>query len=89
MTTACWVLLPSRICCVYVFRLLTAFAEEQATGDAIYYLGEALRRGVIDLDVFLKVHICRPSVPITRCSQVSNVAHDAFSIIYGNSGNYR
>ncbi|ELU15363.1 hypothetical protein CAPTEDRAFT_155778 [Capitella teleta] len=35
-------------------QLLTAFAEEQATADAIYYLGEALRRGVIDLDVFLK-----------------------------------
>ena len=39
-----------------VCRLLSAFAEEQATADAIYYLGEALRRGVIDLDVFLKVN---------------------------------
>lgn len=35
-------------------QLLNAFAEEQATEDVIYYLGEALRRGVIDLDVFLK-----------------------------------
>ena len=35
-------------------RLLDAFAEEAATEDAIYYMGEALRAGVIDLDVFLK-----------------------------------
>lgn len=36
-------------------RLLNAFAEEQATEDAIYYMGDALRKGVIELDVFLKV----------------------------------
>lgn len=36
------------------FRLLNAYAEEAATEDAIYYLGEALRSGVIDLEVFLK-----------------------------------
>lgn len=36
-------------------RLLNSFAEEQAIEDAIYYLGEALRKDVIDLDVFLKV----------------------------------
>ncbi|XP_054274933.1 tumor susceptibility gene 101 protein-like isoform X1 [Macrosteles quadrilineatus] len=35
-------------------QILNAFAEEAATEDAIYYMGEALRRGVIDLDVFLK-----------------------------------
>jgi len=35
-------------------QLLNAFAEENAIEDAIYYLGEALRRQVIDLDVFLK-----------------------------------
>nr|CAD7453846.1 unnamed protein product [Timema tahoe] len=35
-------------------QLLAAFAEEAATEDTIYYMGEALRRGVIDLDVFLK-----------------------------------
>lgn len=35
-------------------QLLHTFAEESATEDAIYYLGEALRKGVIDLDVFLK-----------------------------------
>lgn len=35
-------------------QLLNAFAEEAANEDAIYYMGEALRRGVIDLDVFLK-----------------------------------
>lgn len=35
-------------------QLLNAFAEEQATEDAIYYMGDALRKGVIDIDVFLK-----------------------------------
>lgn len=35
-------------------QLVNAFAEESATEDAIYYLGEALRKGVVDLDVFLK-----------------------------------
>lgn len=40
--------------CAVRYRLLNAFAEEAATEDAIYYMGEALRRGVIDLDVFLK-----------------------------------
>ncbi|VVC43908.1 Hypothetical protein CINCED_3A005256 [Cinara cedri] len=35
-------------------QILNAFAEEAATEDAIYYMGEALRRGVIDLEVFLK-----------------------------------
>ncbi|XP_042214351.1 tumor susceptibility gene 101 protein-like isoform X2 [Homarus americanus] len=35
-------------------QLLNAYAEDQATQDAIYYLGEALRRDVIDLDSFLK-----------------------------------
>lgn len=38
-----------------ISRLLNSFAEEQAIEDAIYYLGEALRKDVIDLDVFLKV----------------------------------
>jgi len=35
-------------------QILNSFAEEAATEDAIYYMGEALRRGVIDLEVFLK-----------------------------------
>jgi ESCRT-I complex subunit TSG101 len=35
-------------------RLLNAYAEEAATEDAIYYMGEALRSGVIDLEVFMK-----------------------------------
>lgn len=35
-------------------QLLKAFAEEQAIEDAIYYLGEALRKDVIDLEIFLK-----------------------------------
>jgi len=40
---------------VCIVRLLNAFAEEQATEDAVYYMGEALRKGVVELDVFLKV----------------------------------
>lgn len=39
---------------VFFFRLLNAYAEEAATEDAVYYMGEALRNGVIDLEVFLK-----------------------------------
>lgn len=35
-------------------QLLDAFAEENAIVDAIYYLGEGLRKGAIDLEVFLK-----------------------------------
>ncbi|UYV76413.1 TSG101 [Cordylochernes scorpioides] len=35
-------------------QLLNAHAQENATEDAIYYLGEALRKEVIDLDIFLK-----------------------------------
>lgn len=35
-------------------QLLNSFAEEQALEDAIYYLGEALRKNVISSDVFLK-----------------------------------
>lgn len=36
-------------------QILNLYAEENAIEDTIFYLGEALRRGVIDLDVFLKV----------------------------------
>jgi len=35
-------------------QLLQTFAEENATQDAIYHLGESLGHGVIDLEVFLK-----------------------------------
>ncbi|CAO1354191.1 unnamed protein product [Diamesa serratosioi] len=35
-------------------QLINAYAEEAAIEDAIYYMGEALRSGVIDLEVFLK-----------------------------------
>merc|ERR1711936_940342 len=35
-------------------QLMDAFAEECATEDTIYFLGEALRKGAIDVDVFLK-----------------------------------
>jgi len=35
-------------------QLFNAFAEEAAIEDAIYFLGEALRKGSIDVEVFLK-----------------------------------
>uniref|UniRef100_A0A1B0DB50 Uncharacterized protein n=1 Tax=Phlebotomus papatasi TaxID=29031 RepID=A0A1B0DB50_PHLPP len=35
-------------------QLINVYADEAATEDAIYYMGEALRNGVIDLEVFLK-----------------------------------
>ena len=38
-------------------QILNLYAEENAIEDTIFYLGEALRRGVIDLEVFLKVAI--------------------------------
>lgn len=40
--------------CLITYRLINAYAEEAAIEDAIYYMGEALRSGVIDLEVFLK-----------------------------------
>ena len=38
-------------------RILQLYAEENAVDDTIYYLGEALRKGVIELEAFLKVHV--------------------------------
>ena len=38
-----------------LFRILQLYAEENAIEDTIYYLGEALRKDVIELEVFLKV----------------------------------
>lgn len=35
-------------------QILNTHCEDAATEDTIYYIGEALRRGVIDLDVFIK-----------------------------------
>ena len=35
-------------------QMLNAFVEEAAIEDAIYYLAEGLRSGIIDLDTFLK-----------------------------------
>ena len=39
-------------------RILHLYAEENAIDDTIYYLSEALRKGVISLNVFLKVTNC-------------------------------
>ncbi|XP_062845683.1 tumor susceptibility gene 101 protein [Trichomycterus rosablanca] len=35
-------------------QILNLYAEENAIEDTIFYLGEALRKGVVDLDAFLK-----------------------------------
>ena len=35
-------------------QILNLYAEENAIEDTIFYLGEALRQGVTDLDIFLK-----------------------------------
>lgn len=43
-------------------QILNLYAEENAIEDTIFYLGEALRRGVIDLEVFLKVAQWRTSL---------------------------
>ena len=40
-----------------VCRILQLYAEENAIDDTIYYLGEALRKEVIELEVFLKVEL--------------------------------
>ena len=41
--------------CVMLCRILRLYAEENAIDDTVYYLGEALRKGIVELDVFLKV----------------------------------
>ncbi|XP_054707741.1 tumor susceptibility gene 101 protein-like [Uloborus diversus] len=62
-------------------QLLNAFAEENATEDAVYYLGEALRKGVIDLDIFLK-HVRSLSwkqfmlkALMQKCREKANLPH--------------
>ena len=49
---------PPHLCSPH--RILYLYAEENAIDDTIYYLSEALRKGVISLNVFLKVtdHVC-------------------------------
>ena len=37
-------------------RILELYSEENALDDTMYYLGEALRREKVELDVFLKVN---------------------------------
>lgn len=62
-------------------QILNAFAEENATEDAVYYLGEALRKGVIDLDIFLK-HVRSLSwkqfmlkALMQKCREKANLPH--------------
>ena len=44
--------------CLFLHRILRLYAQENAVDDTIYFLGEALRKGVIELEVFLKVRGC-------------------------------
>jgi len=62
-------------------QILNAFAEENATEDAVYYLGEALRKGVISLDLFLK-HVRSLSwkqfmlkALMQKCREKANLPH--------------
>ncbi|KFM73485.1 Tumor susceptibility 101 protein, partial [Stegodyphus mimosarum] len=62
-------------------QLLNSFAEENATEDAVYYLGEALRKGVISLDLFLK-HVRALSwkqfmlkALMQKCREKANLPH--------------
>ncbi|KAG8181616.1 hypothetical protein JTE90_017736 [Oedothorax gibbosus] len=62
-------------------QLLNSFAEENATEDAVYYLGEALRKGVISLDLFLK-HVRSLSwkqfmlkALMQKCREKANLPH--------------
>lgn len=50
-------------------QILNLYAEENAIEDTIFYLGEALRRDVIDLDIFLKVSPSAviPPVNVSLC----------------------
>ena len=59
-------------------RLFKAFAEEQALEDAIYYLGEALRKNVIDLDVFLKVSLLMVVVLCFRKGELKSIRNSDF-----------
>lgn len=72
----CYLLSPFACC----RQLVSAYAEEQATQDAVYYLGEALRRSVLDLDTYLR-HVRALSrkqyqlrATMTLCRQRANLA---------------
>ncbi|XP_018022226.1 tumor susceptibility gene 101 protein isoform X1 [Hyalella azteca] len=61
-------------------QLVAAYADEQATQDAIYYLGEALRRSVLDLDTYMR-HVRALSrrqyqlrATMSLCRQKANLA---------------
>ena len=62
-------------------RLLNAFAEEQATEDAVYYMGEALRKGVIELDVFLKVSILTTTTTVLQPLYGSTICLQCFNAV--------
>lgn len=42
---------------IFSIRILELYAQESAIEDTMYYLSEALRCGVIESEVFLKVSL--------------------------------
>jgi len=64
-----------------VVRLLNAFAEEQATEDAVYYMGEALRKGVIELDVFLKVSVLTTTTTVLQPLYGSTICLQCYNAV--------
>lgn len=64
------------------FRILNLFAEENAVEDAIYYLSDALRREVIELEVFLKVwkQNCLWISTMDKCSWQLYIAKTLFCV---------
>lgn len=67
-------------------QILNLYAEENAIEDTIFYLGEALRRGVIDLDVFLKVclpHLLSRILELVEALSLKNTNQVGFSVGWG------
>jgi hypothetical protein len=69
-------------------RILQLYAEENAIEDTVYYLGEALRKGVIELETFLKVSTVEPrTVALHHSSLPSNSVREGVisETVYGQS----
>ena len=65
----------------HLVRLLNTFAEENSIADAIFHLNDALKKEVIDLEVFLKVR-ARPQASQLnyRCPVLLNFSKLYFSL---------
>lgn len=47
-------ILGNKLILTFCYRIVNTFAEEAALEDSIYYLGEGLRTGKVDLEQFQK-----------------------------------